>query len=92
VLALGVGFYAVPVLVNVLAIFDATPQLEGTAYVTLFQTWFFGGSMWAFFACALGGVRFFFMQTRRRFIYLLAPIYGPLIWALSVLVYFTMII
>lgn len=92
VFALVVGFYTVPAFTIGLALIEALPVFEVPHLTETFQLWFFGGSLWIYGACGFLGLRFFFVATKKRFLYLFAPIIGPFLWACLMLLYFKFMI
>ncbi|MCB9987794.1 MAG: hypothetical protein H6868_00505 [Rhodospirillales bacterium] len=82
------GFFITPLLGNLTVAMGLTPELPTDIAIRSFQLWFAGGGVWSWLACALISIGYFFASEKHRTGLLLLPLYGPLLYGLSVLAYF----
>lgn len=82
------GYFVIPLILGFLFKYDLYPNLSHDAKEA-FQDWLMGGGVWAWIAAAAASVGYFFVQGELRTWLILAPLYVPFIFGMSVVLYFT---
>ena len=83
------GFYASPILSNLAVMFGLFPDVSGMDSVDMFNLGYFGGIMWAWVLASLIGLGYLFSEGPKRFWFLWAPLYTPVLYAIGALAYFS---
>ena len=82
------GAFAVPFLYNLAIMMDILPTGELSDLKSPFYQWL-GAALLVWGLCALISLRYFFVAEEKQTLdLLLLPLYGPLIYGASVLIYF----
>lgn len=84
-LAVGIGFFAAPLLFNFASISGAFANALELSNTAEFQKQFFAGSMITWTVCTVIGIGFFIAKTKLRWAFLLAPIVLPTLYGFKVL-------
>lgn len=83
-----IGFYILPVMINLFIFWDILPDITAAGIQEQFKTYWFAGGMLCWFICALISLTYFFVKGKKRFAFLTAPIYGTILYGLFMVVYF----
>lgn len=84
-----VGFYVSAVMANVALMLDSFPHFGSEMARDQFKTVFFGGSMWVWIVAAILSVGYFFVRSAElRVLLILAPVFAPIIYCVSVIAYY----
>ncbi|HEY8191916.1 MAG TPA: hypothetical protein VIG74_05780 [Alphaproteobacteria bacterium] len=83
------GYYTIPMLVWITVTAGIFPQIPPGPIMESFKMMLLGGGTWVWIAAALASVGYFFVPPRElRTWLILAPMYCPAIYGMSVLLYY----
>lgn len=83
-----IGFYTLPILLNVIIMWDLTPSFKTPYDQAQFKHLYMGIGMWIWGAAALTSIAYFVVRSVEiRMLLILAPIFAPLIYGIGLVIY-----